>query len=322
MTPDHGPIDLVYTWVDDTWPGYADLLRQHARKDQDTNPNRTRDNLELLRYSLRSVARFAPWIRNIYLFTLRPQVPRWLNTDNPRVRVIHHDEVMDPAHRPNFNSFAIFTHLHRLPGLSSPFLFLEDDMLFHAPMTPGDFLAPDGRMRVFPRLARTAPAENWQRTDISPWNAALAHANRLLDARYGPASRRAVSHAPLMIHPEWWAEMLDQWPEVIEQTRASRFRSIGNVPPEYLYPYFALAQGRAVAEPAWRTWRDYFYFPLENWPIHARALTAFIDLMQPKFMTLNDNFGPRPHPDVVAHIRATLNRWLPDPSPFERTATP
>ena len=311
------PIDLVYTWVDDTWPGYSDLLCQYARKDQDSNPNRTRDNLELLRYSLRSVARYAPWVRNVYLFTLRPQVPHWVNTS--RVRVIHHDEVMAPAHRPTFSSFAIYTHLHLLPGLSSPFLFLEDDMLFGARVNPDDFLEPDGRIRIFPRLAHTASAALWNRADISPWNAALANANRLLDDRFGPARRREVNHAPLMIYPELWAEMLEQWPEVVEQTRASRFRSIGNIPPEYLYPYYALYQGRALANPAWRTWRDIFYFPLENWPIHARAFTAIIDLLKPKFMNLNDNFGAHPHPGVVAHLRATLNRWFPEPSPFERS---
>lgn len=316
LVPDS--IDLVYTWVDDTWPGYSDLLRQFARKDQDSNPNRTRDNLELLRYSLRSVARYAPWVRNIYLLTLRPQAPHWLNTDHPRVRVIHHDQVMAEAHRPTFNSFAIYTHLHLLPGVSSPFLFLEDDMLFGAPTRLEDFLAPDGRIRVFPRLAHTAPPEDRRRSDISPWNAALAQANHLLDVRFGPARRRDVNHAPLPVYPALWAEMLAEWPEVVEATRASRFRSVGNVPPEYLYLHYALARGRALAEPAWRTWRELFYFPLENWSLHARAYTAFIDRLRPRFMNLNDNFGARPNPAVVTHIRATLKRWFPEPSPFEK----
>ncbi|MBI5330537.1 MAG: stealth conserved region 3 domain-containing protein [Betaproteobacteria bacterium] len=313
-------IDLAYTWVDDAFPGYAAQLGQYARKQQDSNPNRTRDNLELLRYSLRSVARYAPWVRNIYLFTMRPQVPAWLDAAHPRVRIVHHDELMDPAHLPTFNSFALYTHLHRLPGISSPFLFLEDDMLFRAPVTPQDFWTPDGRLRVFPRYTRTAPPEHAQRTDLSPWNAALARANQLLDARFGPARRRAINHAPLPIDPELWREMLETWPEVTEHTRASRFRSLGNVPPEYLYAHYALLRGRAVAHPARRTWRDVFYFPLENWPLHARLQTALIDRLQPKCMNLNDNFGPHPHPGVAAHLRATLRRWYPEPGPWEIAA--
>lgn len=44
------PIDVVYTWVDDTFPGYRDLLDGYAGTSHDLNPNRTRDNLDLLKY--------------------------------------------------------------------------------------------------------------------------------------------------------------------------------------------------------------------------------------------------------------------------------
>ena len=40
--------------------------------------NRYRDSDEL-RYSLRSIAKYAPWIRNIYMVSAN-QVPKWLNT--------------------------------------------------------------------------------------------------------------------------------------------------------------------------------------------------------------------------------------------------
>ena len=45
----------------------------------DLNPNRYRDNLSILKYSLRSLERFAPWIRRVFLVTCRPQKPAWLD---------------------------------------------------------------------------------------------------------------------------------------------------------------------------------------------------------------------------------------------------
>src|SRR3712207_2953782 len=117
-------IDLVYTWVDDRWPGYLDTLRSYAGIRHDLNPNRTRDNLDLLRYSLRSVERHMPWIRRIHVLTMRPQVPHWLATD--RVVVTHHDDIMEPRFVPTFSSFAIITHLAQLPGLSQRFVYMED----------------------------------------------------------------------------------------------------------------------------------------------------------------------------------------------------
>ncbi|KAH9518792.1 hypothetical protein Btru_006280 [Bulinus truncatus] len=51
--------------------------------------NRFEDNEEL-RYSLRSLEQFAPWVRHIYIVT-NGQIPYWLNLDCPRVTVITHD---------------------------------------------------------------------------------------------------------------------------------------------------------------------------------------------------------------------------------------
>ena len=80
----HQPIDVVYTWVDDQWPGYRELLSQYAEVKRDSDPSRTRDNLETLRFSLRSLQRYAPWVNRVFLLTCRPQVPSWLNTAHPQ----------------------------------------------------------------------------------------------------------------------------------------------------------------------------------------------------------------------------------------------
>src|SRR5580658_8510601 len=90
-------LDIVYMWVDDRWPGYAETLARYARSAHDRNPNRTRDNLETLKYSLRSVSHFAPWRGKIFVVTCRPQCPAWLDRRHPDIRLVHHDEFM-PDH--------------------------------------------------------------------------------------------------------------------------------------------------------------------------------------------------------------------------------
>jgi len=314
VTPE--PIDLVYTWVDDAAPGYLDELRRYARGANDLNPNRTRDNLQLLRYSLRSVARFAPWVRRVVLLTRRPQVPAWL--ERGALDVVHHDEIMDAAILPTFNSFAIISHLHLLPELSRRFLYLEDDMLFGAPVAQGDFFAPGGRIRVFPRLERAPAAPLRGAAGGSPWNAAVANSNHLLDQRFGRARRRMVNHVPLLIDREIWGEMLAAWPEATQATRRSRFRAAGNLAPEYLYPHYLLATGRGLATGLLQTYRRSFYFPLENSAALARLLIRGARAWQPQFLTLNDNFGARPHPGVVRRVARFLEDYFPAASRFER----
>ena len=312
--PADDPIDVVYTWVDDRWPGYRELLARHAASRHDLNPNRTRDNLQTLKYSLRSLAAFAPWVRRVYVVTCRPQVPPWL--DVRAVRLVHHDEFMPRAHLPTFNSFAIVSNLHRLPGLARRFVYVEDDRLFGRDIDVDDFFDSAGRVRVYEAL-RGTPAGGARIDGASPWNQALAYSNALLDARFGRRARRQLKFAPLAVDRGRWTEMIDLWPEAFALTSASRFRAARNVAPEHLYPHFALAAGHGVRVPWLTTARHAWYQPLNNVaPLQAAGM-ARLRWFAPKFACLNDNFGARPRDAAVRMVQRALERWFPSPSPFE-----
>lgn len=310
-------IDVVYTWVDDTFPGYHELLSRHASTSHDRNPNRTRDNLDLLKYSLRSLAAFAPWVKRVYLVTCRPQVPAWLDPAAPGLTIVHHDVFMDPAMLPTFNSFAIVSCLANLPAVSRRFLYLEDDMLFGRPVTAADFVEPDGAIRVFQRLGRTRQPEDRDSDTLSPWNTGLAQANHLLDVAFGPKRRRTVNHVPLLIDRDIWAEMVARWPDEFARTRTSRFRAKYNIPPEYLYPHYLLATGRGRAAPLRATYTETMYHGLENFLPWSWGGLNLIGLLKPKTIALNDNFGDWPNPRVVAMARRFLAAAYPVKSPYE-----
>lgn len=75
--------------------------------------NRYRDNEEL-RYSLRSLWRYAPWVRHVYIVT-NGQVPHWLNTEHPKLTIVQHKDIfVNQSHLPVFASPAIESHLHRI----------------------------------------------------------------------------------------------------------------------------------------------------------------------------------------------------------------
>jgi hypothetical protein len=308
-------IDLVYTWVDDQWPGFRELLESYAADRHDLNPNRYRDNLDLLKYSLRSVERYLPWIGQVLLLTCRPQVPPWLN--RTRVRVVHHDEFMPADHLPTFNSFAIVSNLHRIEGLAPRLLCVNDDLLFGANIQPGDFFDAEGRARIYQKLPWTRPAADQHNLSLSPWNRALACSNALLDARFGPRRRRAVSHVPTPVTLADWRALVATWPDAFARTSASRFRSSGNVAPGYLYSHFLLDTGRATAVSLPVAYRWSAYHAVRNVPAVEAIALRRLAWQHPKFFCLNDDFGARPHPRVVALVRRWLDARLPAPSRYE-----
>ena len=173
----HEPVDVVYTWVNGSDPWmlsnihhYKALEEEDAdapprssstatftttasagpseEKEDKANPSRFQDNQEL-RYSLRSLWRNAGWVRNVYVVT-NGQIPSWLNLDHPRLRVVpHHDLYTNLTHLPVFASPSIECHLHRIPGLSERFIYMNDDVFFGKTIHPEDFYSDLVGHRIF-----------------------------------------------------------------------------------------------------------------------------------------------------------------------------
>lgn len=315
------PLDIVYTWVDDSFPGYLEELNTFVADKRDTNPNRTRDNLDLIRYSLRSVAKNLSGIRKIFFLTCRPQMPVWLNTDHPQIEVVHHDQIMDPLILPTYNSFAIVSHLHLIPGLSPRFLYFEDDMLAMSPRLLEGLYAPDGRPLVHLDRRWVAPFEKLNPETSSPWNLSLANADAALARRFAPGPRRHIIHGPQLMQVEVAQAMCAEHADLIAATRASRFRGADNVVSEFLCQHLAIETGAAVQASDAASAQMQGYVSLENFAPWTWLQLQRIARRKPLSVTLNDSFEDRPNPRVEAMVRARLERWFPAPCMYERGAT-
>jgi len=163
-----GPIDAVYTWVNGSdpqliasmqrWKEALGVRVEDANITEISTKNRFRDNDEL-RYSLRSLMMYAPWIRHIFIVT-NGQVPDWLDTSNPRVSVVPHSAIFpNRSHLPTFSSPAIESNLFRIPGLSRRWLYFNDDVFLMQRVYPTDWMtspAP-GRLAYKTFLAWPVP---------------------------------------------------------------------------------------------------------------------------------------------------------------------
>ncbi|XP_061061004.1 N-acetylglucosamine-1-phosphotransferase subunits alpha/beta isoform X5 [Eubalaena glacialis] len=119
-----------------------------SKQDEDVSASRFEDNEEL-RYSLRSIERHAPWVRNIFIVT-NGQIPSWLNLDNPRVTIVTHQDVFrNLSHLPTFSSPGIESHIHRIEGLSQKFIYLNDDVMFGKDVWPDDFYSHSKGQKVY-----------------------------------------------------------------------------------------------------------------------------------------------------------------------------
>ncbi|MGO2557934.1 stealth conserved region 3 domain-containing protein [Brachybacterium sp.] len=312
------PIDMVVTWVDGGDPRWrhrrdeslqttvtgvpAQRTSLHASA---TDASRYLDSGEL-RYALRSVHRFANWVRRIYLVT-DAQVPEWLRTDHPRIHVVDHRKLLGGS---RFNSHAIESALHRIPGLAEHYLYLNDDVFFGRIAYPGDFFAAEGLARFFPSDLPIDPGP--ATSGDLPIMAAAKNGRDLLAARFGIEVRTKIRHT---VHPQLKSvnEQIEaENPEAIARTRASLFRSPADLSiASALHHWYAYALGRAVpSEP------NYLYVDLASANL-GQTLDALESLRHYNTFCLNQEEGVPP-PGARRELAAFLDRYLPTPAPWER----
>ncbi|MDA2810299.1 stealth conserved region 3 domain-containing protein [Nocardiopsis sp. RSe5-2] len=243
------PIDAVFTWVDGDDPVWAARRDRYLGAAAGAPPDGTARSRftarDELRYALRSLEMYAGFVRTVHIVT-DGQRPAWLDTSCPRVRLVDHRDVFGPGDAlPVFNSHAIETRLHRIDGLSEHYLYLNDDILFARPVTPGLFFHPNGIAKAFPspfQFGLGGPAPGERAVD-----AAAKNNRHLLWEEFGRFAAQKYKHAPFAHVKEVMLELEKRFPEALERTASSRFRDTSDVSvASSLHHTYALLTGRAV----------------------------------------------------------------------------
>ncbi len=142
------PVDLVYCWVDGKDPEWREKKRYWQNQlgknvdSQAIDDGRFIDNEEL-RFSLRAAEKYAPWLNKIYIVTDN-QIPKWLDTSNPKIQVVFHKDFIPEENLPLFNSEAIESFIANIPNLSEHFIYANDDTFINNYINKHFFYLPSG----------------------------------------------------------------------------------------------------------------------------------------------------------------------------------
>ena len=311
------PIDMVFSWVDSEDPEYhprrAARLAERQLRPADLDVARYRQ-IDELRYALRSVHAFAPWVRRIFIATDSP-APRWLDPEHPRVRLVRSAEFFSDARAlPTFNSHAIESQLHRIPDLAEHFLYSNDDMFFGRPVTPGMFFSPGGVTRFVEATVRIGLGD--ASTALTGHDNAMRVNRALLKARFGRTITRHLEHCATPLRRSVLAELEAEFPEDFARTAASPFRSDSDISvTNSLYHYYALLTGRAVTQ----TGLSARYIETTLADVTAR-LRRVERQRRDEMFCLNDGSEPEiPEETRIAIVTAFLERYFPVAAPWERS---
>lgn len=317
------PVDLVYTWVDGADPQWRAKRANFLPTDEGTagaaparsplsaaNEARYR-NRDELRYSLRSIHMYAPFVRKIFLVT-DDQVPAWLDTAGGKIEVVSHKALFDrDTVYPAFSSRPIEFNLHRIEGLAEHFVYMNDDFFLCAPVAATDFFVSNGVAKVFPtdrRLDARAVQEGDRATVASHKNAAAAFERHL-----GVSPTGKFLHAPYPVRRSACLEIDRVFRDELRIAKGNRFRSWDDVSWSFVTPNYMLHKGYAVPGTIESRYID----------VHHEALPEKLMVDGARFgvqaLCINDTDG-----EGEAPYEGFMKQWLearfPVVAPWERVS--
>lgn len=308
-------IDLVYLWVDGNdkeWLArkYAFLGKKMDIITDATSFARNANNEEL-RYSLRSVEKYAPWIRKIFILTDQ-QTPQWLNPENEKVQIVDIREILPSEALPCYNSVVIEHFLYRIPGLAEHFIYSNDDMFLNRPVEPWTFFTKEGLPVV--RLKRgffgkwLMDARMLFKMHTNIYRKTIDRSARLVENRFG----RYYSGTP---HHNMDSYLKSDYKKVTEEYFANEIlpaihhhiRTDDDIQ-RIIYLYVAMAVKRSKVKYVGR--RESCRIRVQK-----KDYKRFIDLYNPIFFCLNDTIHVKD--EDRKRIAPFLDELFPQKSQFE-----
>ncbi|HTX96200.1 MAG TPA: stealth family protein [Mycobacterium sp.] len=308
-------IDMVFSWVEGSDPEFqarrAAQMSQYVVGEGDDAEARIRQ-IDELKYALRSVNMFAPWVRRIFIATdSRP--PAWL-AEHPKITIVPAEQhFSDPNTLPTYSSHAVESQLHNIGELSEHFLYSNDDMFFGRPLKANMFFSSGGVTRFIEAKTRIGLGVN-DPTRSGFENAARVN-RKLILQRFGQVITRHLEHTAVPLRKSVLREMEREFPEDFARTQASQFRSSSDISvTNSFYHYYALMTGRAVPQEKAKV-------------LYVNTTTREgLDLLPAlrkrrgyDFFCLNDSSFPEVSAaERAERVTSFLERYFPIPAPWEK----
>lgn len=324
-------VDIVIPWVDgedDEW------LKKKSKYDINNkllNEEARYRDFGILKYSLRSIESFLPWVNRIFIITDN-QIPSFLNVNHPKIRIIDHRDFIPSEYLPTFNSNTIELNVHRINELADRFILMNDDMIFTQPLDESDFFVESAVVDsaifspIFPKeigigrivannisilnshfSKRQFVKENFFKVYSLKYGKRLF--KNILMAPYKLFSGFYDYHVPIPYFKQTYREVMEEVDYYYRRTCQNKFRTELDIN-HWLVRYWQLASGKFIP----RENSLSRYILLDD--IHQ--LERCLNKKSVKMICINDTNETLHYAESSSKVINLLEKKFPHPSSFER----
>ena len=148
------PIDIVVTYLNDSDPVWRKDYNKYKQEEinkgiikatskQAFGEERLR-NWNFTHYWFRGVEQKCPWVNKVFFIVQNERhIPEWLDTTNPKLRIVYHDEFIPKELLPTFSGMTIGLFINQIEDLSDNYIMCDDDYFFLNPVPKEKFFIND-----------------------------------------------------------------------------------------------------------------------------------------------------------------------------------
>ena len=330
-------IDFLITWVDSNDPAWRKDFEHYSEvegREVDKSPVRFRD-WDTLRYWFRGVEKNAPWVNKIFFVTYG-HLPEWLNTNNPKLAIVNHEDFIPHEYLPTYSSNVIELYFHNIKGLSDKFVFFNDDMFLidnvsaerffknglpcdigmmacmnHASPTIFDSSVFLATALVNAHFDKKAAIQK----DFWKWYSPVYPRVAINNCRFRGLKKFpgfVMNHLPQGYLKQTYDDVWSNCEEDLKRTSYNKFRTYGDVAP-WLFRYWQLASGFFAP---YNIFKDGKYYGVNDTSI--MDISTCILRQQKRIICLNDTPIQMNYEDNKKRILSAFDVILPDKCSFER----
>ena len=315
------PVDLVYLWCDGSDPEFQKrkevaLKKEHKEQNRQAVTEGRFIQIDELKYSLRSVEKYMPWIHHIFIVTDR-QVPPWLNQENRKITVVDHSEILPKSAIPTFNSNVIEGALYKIKNLSEHFLYANDDTFVNRRLKPSFFFNCFGKIIIRGKYRTFHP-------DKSQYDQRLLNVQSMIQKAFGKSYTFEPHHNIDAYLKSDFQACAEYFRDEFEKTTYHTFRQSNSVQ-RLIVHLFSLVRKTAVFKNICPKWYQLKFHHLKRFKTSSMYIDnnqLFFKLKKqfyrynPALFCLNDNEYSTHEDRIVA--KKFLESYFPHKSQFEK----
>lgn len=236
-------IDIVITYLNERDPKWQEDFnywknkeilegKNNANNRQAFGKERTRE-WDILKYWFRGVENCCGWVNKVFLIVQNENhIPKWLDTNNPKLRIVYHEEYIPKELLPTFNAMTIGMYIPYIKDLSNYYIVCDDDYFFLRPIAIDRFFKYGKPVHLDNKMEYKKYTGGYLTGTDNVFYKCL---NNTLDLEYKITNQKikyGFYHLPSAHLKDFDKSILDKYRNlIIETDKHSRFRNEYNICP-------------------------------------------------------------------------------------------